>query len=174
MRRFRATADLSLITEKEGLFMPNMKLTTYNSRRLARSAFVLVLDALWIAAAFYLALWVRFEFGVIPVRFTSVYGSVIGWWCLISVIVLALTGSYNCIWRYVGLRDLQRLLVGHGILLGLGLFLSIMLDWICPALSTVWASCWPSSVPALCMSPTACSSSRVSSCARVPIGLPSG
>ena len=35
--------------------MPNMKLTTYNSRRLARSAFVLVLDALWIAAAFYLA-----------------------------------------------------------------------------------------------------------------------
>ena len=107
--------------------MPNMKLTTYNSRRLARSAFVLVLDALWIAAAFYLALWVRFEFGTIPVRFTSVYGSVIGWWCLISVTVLALTGSYNCIWRYVGLRDLQRLLVGHGILLCLGLFLSIML-----------------------------------------------
>ena len=66
------TADLSLITEKEGLFMPNMKLTTYNSRRLARSAFVLMLDALWIAAAFYLALWVRFEFGVIPVRFLNI------------------------------------------------------------------------------------------------------
>ena len=107
--------------------MQNMKLTTYNGRRLVRSVFVLVLDALWIIAAFYLALWIRFEFGTIPARFTTVYWSVIGWWALISVTVLALTGSYNCIWRYVGLRDLQRLLVGHGILLCLGLFLSIML-----------------------------------------------
>ena len=93
-----------------------------------RSALVLLLDALWIVAAFFLALWIRFEFraAAIPDRFFVVYQRTILWWALISVVVLALLGAYNCIWRYVGMRDLQRLLVAHGILVGLGLFLSVM------------------------------------------------
>ena len=103
---------------------------TYDHERLKRSALVLVLDALWIAASFFLALWIRFEFRTasIPDRFFDVYCQTIVWWCLISVIVLALMGNYNCIWRYVGLRDLQQLLIAHGILVGIGLFLSVMLS----------------------------------------------
>ena len=108
--------------------MLNSRLTTYDRARLLRSAVVLVLDALWIAAAFFMALWIRFEFraAAIPPRFFDVYREVIVWWCLISVVVLASMGVYNSIWRYVSLRDLQRLLAAHGILVGLGLFLSIM------------------------------------------------
>ena len=104
--------------------------TSYDRERLKRSALVLILDALWIAASFFLALWIRFEFRItsIPARFFDVYCQTIVWWCLISVIVLALMGTYNCIWRYVGLRDLQRLLIAHGILVGVGLFLSVMLS----------------------------------------------
>ena len=105
-------------------------LPSYSPRRLKRSVLVLILDALWIAASFFMALWIRFEFRVdsIPARFFDVYCQIIVWWCLISVVVLALMGAYNCIWRYVGLRDLQRLLIAHGVLVGIGLFLSVMLS----------------------------------------------
>ena len=110
--------------------MNTTNLTSYDWQRIKRYAVVLILDALWIAASFFAALWIRFEFRIaaIPERYIQTYYQTIGWWVLISVVVLALMGAYNCIWRYIGLRDLQRLLIAHGILIGIGLFLSIMLS----------------------------------------------
>ena len=96
--------------------------------RLKRSAVVMALDALWIIASFFLALWIRFEFRVasIPDPYFSVFARTIFWWALLCVVVLALVGAYNCIWRYIGLRDLCRLIVGYAILAGLGLGLVVM------------------------------------------------
>ena len=96
--------------------------------RLKRSAVVMALDALWIIASFFLALWIRFEFRVAssPDPYFSVFARTIFWWALLCVVVLALVGAYNCIWRYIGLRDLCRLIVGYAILAGLGLGLVVM------------------------------------------------
>ena len=110
------------------LSMFNQNLSVYNWNRLKRSAAVAVLDALWIALSFFLALWIRFEFRMssIPEKYFSVFCSTIIWWALLCVVVLAIVGAYNCIWRYISLRDLLRLIVGYAILVGLGLFLVVM------------------------------------------------
>ena len=108
--------------------MLKQNLSVYNWSRLKRSAAVAVLDALWIALSFFLALWIRFEFRLssIPEKYFSVYCSTIIWWALLCVVVLAVAGAYNCIWRYIGLRDLLRLIVGYAVLVGIGLFLVVM------------------------------------------------
>ena len=105
-------------------------LSHFARTRLKRSAVVMALDALWIIASFFLALWIRFEFRVasIPEQYFSVFIRTIFWWALLCIVVLALVGAYNCIWRYIGLRDLCRLIVGYAILAGLGLGLVVMLS----------------------------------------------
>ena len=102
--------------------------TGYNKQRLLRSAVVAVMDALWVALSFFLALLIRFEFRItsIPEKYSTVYADTIVWWALLCVAVLALVGAYNCIWRYISLRDLSRLAVGYAILIGLGLALVVM------------------------------------------------
>ena len=96
--------------------------------RLLRSGIVMVLDAALIVAAFFSALWLRFDFqfSSIPARYLHAHLSHIFWWALLCVIVLAATGSYNCIWRYISIRDLRRLLLGHVTLLIPGLLLVIL------------------------------------------------
>ena len=110
--------------------MLKQQLSHFARTRLKRSAVVMALDALWIIAAFFMALWIRFEFRVasIPEKYFSVFTETIFWWALLCVIVLALVGAYNCIWRYIGLRDLCRLIVGYAIVAGLGLGLVVMLS----------------------------------------------
>ena len=110
--------------------MLKQQLFHFARTRLKRSAVVMALDALWIIASFFLALWIRFEFRVasIPEKYFSVFTETIFWWALLCVIVLALVGAYNCIWRYIGLRDLCRLIVGYAIVAGLGLGLVVMLS----------------------------------------------
>ena len=110
--------------------MLKQQLFHFARTRLKRSAVVMALDALWIIAAFFMALWIRFEFrvGSIPEEYFSAFARTIFWWALLCVIVLALVGAYNCIWRYIGLRDLCRLIVGYAILAGLGLGLVVMLS----------------------------------------------
>ncbi|MBE6919377.1 MAG: polysaccharide biosynthesis protein [Ruminococcaceae bacterium] len=102
--------------------------TGYNKQRLLRSAVVAVMDALWVALSFFLALLIRFEFRItsIPEKYSTVYADTIVWWALLCVAVLAMVGAYNCIWRYISLRDLSRLAVGYAILIGLGLALVVM------------------------------------------------
>ena len=62
--------------------MLKQNLSGYDWTRLKRSAIVIALDALWIAASFFLALWIRFEFRVssIPEKYLSVYSGTIFWW----------------------------------------------------------------------------------------------
>ena len=103
-------------------------MTSHYWGRTLRSAVVMVLDAVWIAAAFFLALWLRFEFRIdaIPAAYFSTYRATIVWWALACVAVKALMGAYNCIWRYVGIRDLQRLLYAHGAMMVVGLLAVVL------------------------------------------------
>ncbi len=97
--------------------------------RLLRSVVVMALDALITIVSFFVALWVRFEFqlAAIPATYFSQYRQHILWWALITVGVLALMGAYNCIWRYISIRDLRRLLFGYVVLLLPGLLLVVLL-----------------------------------------------
>ena len=90
----------------------------------------MLLDAAIIIVSFFLALWFRFEFDVaaIPTGYFATYRSCILWWALINVFLIALTGGYNCIWRYISIRDLRRLLLGYFIALIPGLLLVVLLD----------------------------------------------
>ncbi len=108
--------------------MLKQNLSHFNWTRTKRSGIVVALDALWIIAAFFLALLVRFElrFSSIPDKYISVYFSTILWWALLCVVVLTLVGAYNCIWRYIGLKDLSRLVLGYVILVALGLALVML------------------------------------------------
>ena len=110
--------------------MLKQQLSHFAWTRFKRSAVVMALDALWIMASFFLALWLRFEFRVtsIPEKYFSVFTGTIFWWALLCVTVLALAGAYSCIWRYIGLRDLSRLIIGYAVLAGLGLGLVVMLS----------------------------------------------
>ena len=110
------------------LSMFKHSLSGLSRSRMLRSASVAVLDALWISLSFFLALLIRFEFSAaaIPEKYFTVFSGTIVWWALLCVAVLALVGAYNCIWRYVGLRDMLRLIIGYAILVGLGLFLVVM------------------------------------------------
>ncbi len=102
--------------------------------RTLRSIVVMVLDALWIAVAFFLALWLRFEFRIdaIPAAYFNTYRATIAWWAIACVVVLAIMGAYNCIWRYVGIRDLQRLLYAHGVMMVFGLLWIVLMDGTMP------------------------------------------
>ena len=95
-----------------------------------RSAVVMLLDYLIIVSSFFLALWLRFEFDVtaIPAEFFSSFRQHILWWALISVVIVAFFGGYNCIWRYIGVRDLRRLLMGYIATLIPGLLLVVLLN----------------------------------------------
>ncbi|MBP3493777.1 MAG: polysaccharide biosynthesis protein [Oscillospiraceae bacterium] len=108
--------------------MNQEKITGHYWGRTLRSIVVMALDALWIVTAFFLALWLRFEFRIaaIPAVYFSNFRATILWWALASVAMLWLMGGYNCIWRYVGIRDLQRLLYGHGIMMVIGLVIIVM------------------------------------------------
>lgn len=62
-------------------------------------------DAIFVAVAWYLAFWLRFDDGV-PERYTIF----LGWWFLavlaIKVAVFAASSLYNHWWRYVSIRDI--------------------------------------------------------------------
>ena len=98
--------------------------------RLVRSVVVMLLDAAIIVAAYFFALWIRFEFDIasIPAEYFATYRSHILWWALINISVVALIGGYNCIWRYISIRDLRRLLLGYVAALIPGLLLVLLLD----------------------------------------------
>ena len=98
--------------------------------RLVRSAVVMLLDVAIIVSAFFIALWIRFEFDVaaIPAEYFNAYRHHILWWALLCVSVLALIGGYNCIWRYISVRDMRRLLLGYVAALVPGLLLVVLLD----------------------------------------------
>lgn len=90
---------------------------------LRRALVIGVLDALFIASSFFLALWLRYEFHFteVPREYLDTYLHTIGPWVVISIVVFALFQMYNSIWSFVSVDELFRMILAHGALLVIGL-----------------------------------------------------
>ncbi len=99
-------------------------------QRIWRALIVLMLDIACIALAYFLALWVRYDFRyyLIDGHFLATYRQIILPWALINCGVFFYFDLYNCIWHYVGLRDLQQMVKAYCILVGLGAVFSLLLQ----------------------------------------------
>jgi FlaA1/EpsC-like NDP-sugar epimerase len=86
---------------------------------LLRALTVLALDVISIAASFFAALWVRFEFSFdhIPERYFNTYLHYIGYWIVICLVVFWVLDLYNSIWTYVSVDSLGRVMGSYAILL---------------------------------------------------------
>lgn len=89
---------------------------------LRRALVIGVLDALFIASSFFLALWLRYEFHFteVPREYLDTYLHTIGPWVVISIVVFALFQMYNSIWSFVSVDELFRMILAHGALLVIG------------------------------------------------------
>ena len=83
------------------------------------------LDVLSIAAAFFLALWLRFDFrfSIIPERFLTGYLQLIGVWCLVCLLVFSFCKLYRSIWSFVSNDELFRIIAAYAVLVVLGVIL---------------------------------------------------
>ena len=70
-----------------------------------------VVDAVLVALAYYVAFWLRFD-GATPVPYHRLLMSTWPWAILGTVVILALSGVYRRRWRYLSQRDIERLVRG--------------------------------------------------------------
>lgn len=77
------------------------------------SAFMIVYDLMAICAAYFLALWIRFDgvYTAIPRRFMAPYSMVILPYAAGCVILFAFFRMYNSMWRYAGFSEFWRVLL---------------------------------------------------------------
>ena len=87
-------------------------------KRLGKVIFLIVFDALTVAASYLLALWMAhgFEFGAVTPLELHTYETMILPWVLISVAVFTLFRLYTTLLRYAGIRDLLWILVSYAVL----------------------------------------------------------
>jgi FlaA1/EpsC-like NDP-sugar epimerase len=74
----------------------------------------LLVDAVLVALAYFLAFWLRFEGGFRGQnhRYGHLFDVTVGWVVLATLITLAAFGQYQRLWRYVGRRDYEAVLKG--------------------------------------------------------------
>ena len=97
-----------------------MKENKWKSKNTAthRAILIAVLDCLSIFVAFFIGLWIRydFHFAAIPENYLYGYLSNVGIWCAAGLLVFALFGLYNSIWAFVSTSELFRILEAYGVL----------------------------------------------------------
>ena len=88
---------------------------------------VVLMDIFSTALAFFLGLWLRYDFtfGGIARYHLINYINTIGIWCAITVAVLAAFHLYNCIWVYVGISEVFRILGAYLVLAVIGVAFQI-------------------------------------------------
>lgn len=103
-------------------------------KRLWRAAVAMAADCLCIYVASFFALWLRFEFQYedIDPEFLHTFRWSIGIWIAICVGVFALFGMYQWIWRFVGLRELERMAWAYAVLCGIALGVLVLTDYHMP------------------------------------------
>ena len=105
-----------------------------SAEALPRAILLGVLDALAIAAAFFAALLMRFDFQIsnIPTNYLQTFANTIAPWCAICVVVFIFTSLYNSIWSFASVDELLRIIFAHVILLLLGLAYNALLQMHMP------------------------------------------
>ena len=91
------------------------KMRHTEAQRWQRVCIVAILDALCIAAAFFIGLWIRYEFSfnAIPAEYLKFYGATIIPWAALSLIVFAFFGLYKSIWSFVSVDELFRIVISY-------------------------------------------------------------
>ena len=107
--------------------MNRLKHKKLNPTVLSKVVMIVLLDVFFTALAFFLGLWFRFDFVFADISdyFIQGYMSNIGIWCAITVGTLALFNLYNCIWVFVGLSEVFRILGAYAILAVVGVMAHI-------------------------------------------------
>ena len=90
-----------------------------------RATMIAALDILSVVCAFFLALWMRYDFRINDIEpvFLQTYAWLIPVWCGISVIVFAVFGLYNSVWSFVSVDELFRIFGAYSVLLAAEIFL---------------------------------------------------
>ena len=92
---------------------------------ISKVALIVIMDVLATALAFFLGLWLRydFQFQKIDGYFLEGLASNIALWCVITVIVLAVFKLYNSIWSFVSTSEVFRIVGAYCVLavMGVGL-----------------------------------------------------
>ena len=105
-----------------------------SAEALPRAILLGVLDVLAIAAAFFAALLMRFDFHIsgIPENYLQTFVNTIAPWCAICVVVFIFTNLYNSIWSFASVDELLRIIFAYAILLVLGLGYGALLQMDMP------------------------------------------
>ena len=100
-----------------------MQNSTLDKQRLQRIFVVMVLDVVCIAASFFLALWLRYEFhfDAIPEEYLTFYMKSMIPWIALSLAVFKIFGLYRSIWLFVSIDELFRIMLAYGVLIVVGL-----------------------------------------------------
>jgi len=100
----------------------NNQHTRCQPKLLKRAAVIGLLDVISILGAFFLGLWLRydFHFDAIKPQYLEFYLSTIFVWCAVCVVVFALFQLYNSIWIFVSTDELFRIAGAYGVLAALG------------------------------------------------------
>ena len=95
---------------------------------------IVMMDILCIAAAFFLGLWIRYEFSftAIPVELKELYCLVIPPWVGLSLAVFALFGLYRSIWSFVSIDELFRIIMAYVCLAAAWLVLRLLMPGSMP------------------------------------------
>ena len=90
-------------------------------RLISRSLVVFVLDILVVWAAFFFALWARFDFSInlIPKVYLETYVFIIPIWCVVTVVVFAIFKLYRSVWTYVSIDEAFKVMLAYLVLVGL-------------------------------------------------------
>jgi len=94
-----------------------------------RIAILAVMDVLCIFLAFFLGLWLRFDFhfGAIPEEYWKNFLPFVALWCVVCVVVYAVFRLYHSIWRFASVDELLHI-IGAYIALGVigGVYLLVV------------------------------------------------
>ena len=88
------------------------------AKRWQRISIVAIMDILCIAAAFFSALLVRYEFSfsALPAQYMSFFSTTIVPWIVLSLMSFSLFGLYKSIWSFVSIDEMFRIILAYACL----------------------------------------------------------
>ena len=103
---------------------------TLKQKSLERMILIGIMDVFSIIAAFFVGMWLRFDFkfNAIPEEYLFAYLNHIWIWCAISIAVFILCKLYRSIWSFVSSDELFRCILAYAILAAVGTGYVLILD----------------------------------------------
>lgn len=103
--------------------MKERKVSQEKIAQLQRKIVILILDFICIYGAFFVALWLRFEFSInmVPKEYLNEMVSCLPYWAIISVLVFGLFDLYNSVWSFASDNEVFKIIKSYAVLLVVGL-----------------------------------------------------